>query len=133
MLEVVKFARTAEEVSDAFDEAWAKGDVDALVELYAPDATVESPLVSRLMRTIEGVCRGREEIRAFVQEAVARGARWGRHEPPVVCGGTMFVEYRRVSDGDVQLDSVDVFEIEGGFVTNQRSYLGWRSVASARP
>jgi ketosteroid isomerase-like protein len=131
MLEVVKFVRTAEEVSEAFDAAWAKGDVDAFVGLFAPDATIEGPLVSRLVRTREGVCRGRDEIRAFVHEAMARGAGWGRHEPPVVRGGTIFVEYRGVFDGDEQLDYVDVFEIEGGYVKSLRAYCGWRSVAAS--
>jgi ketosteroid isomerase-like protein len=120
---------TPEELARRFDQAWARKDVDGVVGLYAADATIESPLIWHLMR--KGAVRGHEEIRALVKVLVERGSGWGRHEPPVVRGNTMFVEYRRATPEGEQLDYVDVFEIDGGQIKNLRAYWGWRSLASS--
>src|SRR5262249_37022251 len=110
-------SRSLEDISNAFDDAWARGDVDTLVSLYAPDATIESPLIPVLMRgKREGICRGHDEIRALVRAVLERGAEWGQHEPPVVRGNTMYVEYRRVTPERVQLDYVDVLEVNDGLI-----------------
>jgi ketosteroid isomerase-like protein len=121
---------TPEEISAAFDAAWTHRDVDALLALYARDATVESPLIPHLMRKRDGVCRGRDEIRALVEAVLARDVKWGRHEAPVVRGNTIFVEYRRVQPGGEQLDYVDVFEVSGGLIQSLRAYWGWRALAA---
>jgi ketosteroid isomerase-like protein len=122
--------RAPEEISAAFDEAWARRDVDALLSLYARDATIESPSIPHLLRKQDGVCRGHDEIRALVEAVLARDVKWGRHEAPVVRGGTIFVEYRRVVPGGEQLDYVDVLEVSGGLIQRLRAYWGWRAVAA---
>lgn len=120
---------TPEQIVSAFDHAWARGDVDGLVSLYAPDATIESPLISHL--TGRTVARGHGEIRELVHGVLGRGTRWGRHEPPAVQGNTVYIEYRRIpSQSEPQLDYVDVMEITGGMITSLRAYWGWRSLAA---
>jgi ketosteroid isomerase-like protein len=114
-------------VVQAFDEAWAKNDLDAIVALYAPDATIESPLIAHLTGK-EGVCRGHEEIRAMLQRVIARGVRWGKHEPPVVRGDTIVIEYRRVLPEGEQRDYVDVIEVEQGRIKSLRAYWGWHAL-----
>ena len=122
--------RTPEELSAAFDEAWARREVDALLALYTRDAIVESPLIPQLLRKRDGVCRGHDEIRTLVEAVLARGVKWGHHEAPVVRGNTMFVEYRRVLSGREQLDYVDVFDTAGGLIKSLRAYWGWRALAA---
>jgi hypothetical protein len=48
------------------EDALATQDVEALTALYVEDATIESPLVRYLLATDEGVCVGRDAIRAFI-------------------------------------------------------------------
>lgn len=122
--------KNAEAISAAFDDAWARGDLEGLLGLYAPDATVESPLIPQLLRKSDGICRGHGEIRTLVQAVLARGVIWGRHEAPLVRGQTVYVEYRRVQPDGEQLDYVDVFELEGGLIKSLRAYWGWRSLAA---
>ena len=47
---------------DRYPELVSKGDVDAIVALYADDATIEDPIGSELRR-------GRDAVRAFYQAA----------------------------------------------------------------
>jgi ketosteroid isomerase-like protein len=49
----------------AWDEALSKNDARALLALYAPDAVLESPLVSHLLGTEKGICRGHEDLKNF--------------------------------------------------------------------
>ena len=50
-----------------WDKALSHNDANALLELYAPDAVIESPLIPHLLGKKEGVCRGREEMRPFLK------------------------------------------------------------------
>ena len=49
----------AERIYHAWDDALKRRDLEASLSLYAPDATIESPLVRHLLGTESGVCRGR--------------------------------------------------------------------------
>jgi NTE family protein len=51
----------------AFEDAWRRKDVDALMGFFAEDATLVS---SAPFPSAGGACRGRNEIRAFVDEHV---------------------------------------------------------------
>ena len=51
-----------------WDDALSKLDVDRLLELYAPDAILESPLVRHLLKTDSGVLHGRDELRKLFEE-----------------------------------------------------------------
>jgi ketosteroid isomerase-like protein len=126
--------RSAEQIAQAFDAAWATADIEGLIALYAPDATIESPLVARILGKPDGVCRGHAEIRALANAILKqRGPRWGRHEPPVVRGNTLFIEYRRALPEGEQLDYVDVIEVESGAITSLRAYWGWKALATLAP
>ncbi len=68
----------AEHMYHAWDEALANLEklppdrleegVDALLSLYASDASIESPLILHLMQTEPGICRGHKEMRPFFRE-----------------------------------------------------------------
>ena len=48
----------AERIYHAWDAALGRKDLEAALALYAPDATIESPLVRHLLGGAEGICRG---------------------------------------------------------------------------
>ena len=60
-----------EHVHTAWDEALGVKDLEAVLALYHPDAVLESPLVCYLLGTADGVVRGREELRRFVEKVFA--------------------------------------------------------------
>ncbi len=119
-----------EYVFQAWDEALGAKDLDASMALYTPDATLESPLVCHLLGTDEGVVRGREALRRFVEQVFA-------HQPPqrrrfrtgfLTDGARVTWEYpRESSDGD-QMDIVEVMEIRDGLIAHHRVYWGWLGV-----
>ena len=119
-----------EHVFQAWDDALGAKDLDASMALYHPDATLESPLVCHLLGTDEGVVRGHEALRRFVEQVFA-------HQPPqrrrfrtgfLTDGARVIWEYPRESpDGD-QMDIVEVMEIRDGLIAHHRVYWGWLAV-----
>lgn len=119
-----------EHIFNAWDEALGAKDLDAAMELYTPDTTLESPLVRHLLGTDEGVVRGRDDLRAFVRRVFAS-------QPPerrrfrsglLTDGNRLTWEYPRVSpDGD-QMDIVEVMELRDGLIAAHRVYWGWNGV-----
>ena len=117
----------AERIYRLWDEALGNKDLEAALALYAPDASIESPLVAHLMQTREGIVRGRDSLRAFI-------ARVFQTNPPqrrrfkqgfFSDGRILTWEYPRQSpDGD-QMDLVEVMEIESGLIQRHRVYWGW--------
>jgi ketosteroid isomerase-like protein len=57
----------AKRIYEAWDEALGAKDLDAAFALYAPDATIESPLVARLLGMEGGVVQGHQELRRFIE------------------------------------------------------------------
>lgn len=118
----------AEQVIRDLEAALARKDLDGAVAVFAEDATVESYLVSRVFNRVEGVCRGRAEIRELLRALVTRGIPWGGHEPPIVRGNTVAIEYRTATS-DTDHFSVDIIEIRDGKIQSLRAYVGWRALA----
>ena len=112
----------------AFDNAWSRNDLEGAVALFAENATLESPLVQRLLHRSEGVLQGRDEIRAMVRALMQGGRAWGDHEPPVIRDHTVVLEFRRPgSEGEHY--SVDIIELRDGKIQSLRAYAGWRALA----
>ncbi|MGY4572988.1 MULTISPECIES: nuclear transport factor 2 family protein [Bradyrhizobium] len=117
----------AERIYRLWDEALGNKDLEAALALYAPDASIESPLVQHLMQTKDGIVRGRDALREFI-------ARVFRTNPPqrrrfkqgfFSDGRVLTWEYPRQSpDGD-QMDLVEVMEIDDGLIQRHRVYWGW--------
>ena len=102
------------------------GDVAGLLELYAPEATIESPLIPTLLDTPTGVCRGHEELRRFFEEGTRRRpnalVRWHRT-------GVYFWEYPRQTPSGDQIDIAEFMQIEAGKICAHRIYWGWFGIA----
>lgn len=118
---------TVEQLISDLEAASCRNDVEAIVALFSPDATIESYLVSRVFNRPDGVCRGRTEIRELALALSKRGRPWGRHEPPIIRGNTVIVEYTSASS-DADKFSVDIIEVRDGQIQSLRAYAGWRAI-----
>ena len=117
----------AERIYRLWDEALGNKDLEAALALYAPDASIESPLVQHLMQTKHGIVRGTDNLREFITRVF-------RTSPPqrkrfkqgfFSDGRVITWEYPRQSpDGD-QMDLVEVMEIADGLIRRHRVYWGW--------
>src|SRR3954464_2337862 len=61
----------ARTVHEAWNDALARKDAEALAALYTDDATIESPLVAYLLGTDRGLCSGKDAIRDFLPKVFA--------------------------------------------------------------
>jgi ketosteroid isomerase-like protein len=121
---------TVEQLLSDLEAAFSRNDVEAIVALFAPDATIESYLVSRVFNRMDGVCQGRAEIRELALALSKRGRPWGGHEPPIIRGNTVAIEYRSASS-DAEKFSVDIIEVKDGTIQSLRAYAGWRAIGAS--
>jgi ketosteroid isomerase-like protein len=117
----------AEHIYKLWDEALGNKDLEAGLALYAPDASIESPLVQHLMQTREGIVRGKDRLREFITRVFRTKPPQRRHfkQSFFSDGRVITWEYPRESpDGD-QMDLVEVMEIKDGLIQRHRVYWGW--------
>jgi hypothetical protein len=121
---------SVERIYEQWDEALGAKDVDAAIALYAPDCTLESPLVRHLLNREEGIVAGLEKLREFLRLVF-------EHQPPArqryrtgffTDGHTLMWEYPRATPGGEQMDFAEVMEIENGLIQRHRVYWGWYGV-----
>lgn len=116
----------ANAVIGALDAAWSRQDVEGAVAFFTADATLESPLVLRLLNRPDGICRGRDDIRHMIEALMRAGLPWGTHAEPLVRGNTVVVEFNTATEGLPY--SVDVIELRDGKIQSLRAYTGWRAL-----
>ncbi|WP_249159057.1 nuclear transport factor 2 family protein [Bradyrhizobium tropiciagri] len=117
----------AERIYRLWDEALGHKDLEAALALYAPDASIESPLVQHLMQTREGIVRGTDALRTFITRVFQTNPpQRRRFKQGFFSDGRILTwEYPRQSpDGD-QMDLVEIMEIEDGLIHRHRVYWGW--------
>jgi hypothetical protein len=105
--------------------------VDGLLDLYAKDAILESPLIPHLTGNERGLLQGHEEIRPFLREV-------GRRKPSVrkyyrrgyfTDGKKLIWEYPRRKPGGEQMDFVESMELDDqGLIRHHAVNWGWRGV-----
>src|SRR5262245_39633218 len=120
---------TVEHLLGALETAWSRNDIDGLLAVFTPDATLESPLVARFFNRKDGVCRGQDELRELARMFMSRGRPWGNHAPPLIRGNTVAIEYLRAGSDDEQF-SVDIIELRDGKIHSLRAYVGWRALSA---
>lgn len=114
-------------------EKWHKyakeRETKALIELYAENAVLESPLVPILMNKDSGILRGKTEILAFLNEGTRRRpnelVRWYRTGKYFITGDVLVWEYPRQTPDGEQVDILELMEIRNGLIVNHRIYWGW--------
>ena len=105
-------------------------DVDGLVSLYAPDAILETPVITAIFDTDEGVVRGHAELRRCFEEGGRRRpnerVRWYRKPGEFFDDGRRLVwEYPREAPDGNQIELVEVMDLSGGRIQHHRIYWGW--------
>lgn len=118
-----------EAVMHAWEQALAAHDLEGLLACYAPEATLESPVVAHITGG-PGICRGHDELRPFLAEVVARTPELRTyHRAGFFTDGRRATwEYPRATPDGEQMDFVEVMEIEDGLIQAHRVYWGWRGV-----
>jgi steroid delta-isomerase len=102
-------------------DAFARGDVDAVVALFAPDASVEDPIGSppRI---------GHAAIRAFYRDSMATGARLELAGPIRIAAAhaAFAMQVRLHFNGqDLAIDVIDTFAFDpAGRITAMHAYFG---------
>lgn len=118
---------TPEAIYQAWAKAFADKDLEAVLALYAPGATLESPLVNNLLGTERGIVEGRENLRSFFRIIIERTPPLtNRHRANFFTDGkTMMWEYPRVTPTGEQTDMAEVMELKDGLIHRHRIYWGW--------
>ena len=114
----------------AWDERLSKSDAKGLLELYAADATLESPLVPYLMRQENGILRGHDQLWPFFQKLAERKPEVRRYYRTgyFTDGRILMWEYPRNAPDKEQMDFAEVMEIGDGLIQRHRVYWGWFGV-----
>lgn len=101
----------------------------ALIQLYAEDATLESPLVPVILNQERGVLVGRAEILRFLEEGTRRRpnelVRWYRDGSYLTRGDTLMWEYPRQTPDGEQIDILEVMQLKDDLIWRHRIYWGW--------
>lgn len=116
-----------ERIYHAWDEALGKKDIEGALALYAPDATLESPLIPYLLGGNSGICQGRDALRHFVEMVFQRTplVRKRFRTSFLTDGNQLMWEYPRAAPDGEQMDFVEVMEIRDGLIQHHRVYWGW--------
>lgn len=122
--------QAAERIYHAWDSAWAANDIKAFLALYTDDAIIESPLVTHLLGTEQGICRGKSELRKLIEIAIPRKPAARQYYRPkcFTDGKTIMWEYPRQTPNGEQMDFVEVLELREGLIAYHRVYWGWYGV-----
>jgi steroid delta-isomerase len=116
-------------IYERYPELVTKGEVDAIVELYAEDGTIEDPIGSDLHI-------GHDAIRAFYQQAI--GTVTMKRTGPVRVAGNEAATPMVVLMGSgenrkaIDIISAMVFD-DAGKITSMRAWWHPRAMRSARP
>jgi predicted SnoaL-like aldol condensation-catalyzing enzyme len=119
--------KDAEQIYRLWDDALGKKDLEASLSLYADDASIESPLVQHLMKTKDGIVRGKDNLRKFITLVFQTNPpQRKRFKQGFFTDGRVLTwEYPRASPEGEQMDLVEVMEIEDGLIKRHRVYWGW--------
>jgi hypothetical protein len=119
----------AQFVFDEWDRRARSLDVEGLLELYADDAVLESPLVPRILDRPRGTLRGKAELGQFFAEGGQRRpndlVRWHRNGEFLWDGHTLSWEYQRATPEGDQVDIAEVMQLVQGRIVAHRIYWGW--------
>ena len=114
-----------ERIARAWLAAFNRADVDALIALYADDATHSSPKIRALHPDTGGKLHGTAAIAAWWQDALARlpGLRY-QATSVVTDADRAIIEYVRHADGQPPMLVAEAFDIVGERIVASRVYHG---------
>ena len=106
-------------------DAFEARDLDALLALYADDATHTSPKIRVRHPETGGLLRGKAQMRAWWQDSFDRLPSM-RYVPTALTadGDRVFMEYVRHVDGEPDMPIAEVLECKGGKIVASRVFHG---------
>jgi steroid Delta-isomerase len=108
-------------------DGFAKGNVEAIVALFAADATVEDPLGTPILH-------GHEPIRAFYTGSIASGAKLELQGDPRCAGDYVAFAFAAKLEWDGQKTSIEVIDTfklnDEGKIVEMRAYWGPENMKS---
>jgi len=108
---------------ERYVEAFEKGDITIIKDLYASNATVEDPVGSNIHDGIDAIC-------SFYEGALASGAKLALSGTPRCAGNAVAFPFQ-VSMPGMTIDVIDVFEFnEAGKVASMKAYWGPENLTS---
>jgi hypothetical protein len=112
-------------IAERWLEAFNAHDVDALVALYAEDATHTSPKIRTLHPETGGKLVGRPALAAWWRDSNARLPGL-RYELTAITASEerVFIEYVRHAPGQAPSPVAEVFDARGGQIVASRVYHG---------
>lgn len=119
-----------DEIYNNWNDALASKDIDSMLSLYADNATIESPLISHLLKTESGVLEGKEALKKLLNilfECQPTKRQFYRKNY-FTDGKCLMWEYPRLTPTGEQMDFTEVMEIEDGLIKKHRVYWGWYGV-----
>tara|TARA_R110002110_G_scaffold91264_2_gene237505 strand:+ start:124169 stop:124540 length:372 start_codon:yes stop_codon:yes gene_type:complete len=110
-------------VVNRYVEAFDKGDINIIRDMYADDATVEDPVGTDPHIGIEAICR-------FYENALAAGAKLELSGTPRCAGNAVAFPFNVTMPG-LHFEVIDVFELDDeGRVSSMRAYWGPENMIS---
>ena len=118
----------------AWDATISADQIDALVQLYALDAEIESPLIYQFTAGKAGVLRGREAFRPLYAEVARRRSdiiRPQHHDNYLTDGHRIVWEYPRIMPTGERSEFVESWDFNDRYeIQCHRVYWGWSRVAA---
>src|SRR5262245_11321206 len=114
-----------ERIARAWLEAFNRGDVAALVDLYTDACTHTSPKIRVARPETEGRLVGKPALVAWWTDALEQIAGLRYEETAITASDARVVlEYLRYADGAPPLPVAEVFDIDDGKIVASRVYHG---------
>ncbi|MCU1277785.1 MAG: hypothetical protein JWM53_1331 [bacterium] len=112
-------------IARAWLDAFNAHDVDALVALYADDATHSSPKIRALHPDTGGKLVGKPALAAWWRDANARLPGLRYEAVAIVADETRaIIEYLRHAPNQAPLPVAEAFDVRGGMIVASRVYHG---------
>jgi len=127
----IEAIRAAEHIYREWMKRLAARTSTAALKLYAPDAVLESPLVRHILGGAEGIIRGRDDLRSFVDNGLpAVRLRYGNatRDGFLTDGKRLIWEYPRLAPNGQQIDLVEAMDIAAGSFSGIACIGGWLGV-----
>lgn len=113
------------DIARAWMRAFNSHDVDALVALYADDATHTSPKLRALHPESGGALRGKAALSTWWRDSNARLPNLRYEERALTANDErVFVEYTRHAPNEPAMPVAEVFDVQGGRIVASRVYHG---------
>jgi ketosteroid isomerase-like protein len=113
------------EIARAWLAAFNAHDVDALVALYAEDATHTSPKIRALHPDTGGQLVGRHALAEWWRDANRRLPNLHYEERAITADGTRaIIEYLRHAPGEPPMPVAEAFDVKDGRIVASRVYHG---------